>query len=188
MAFFEEKVGFAMRAPRRFGGFGNVFAERTARKGRLLYVGEAAGFQDALFGFGMRYAMVSGALAARAWSNGRPETYDGLLRQRFGRLFKAGMVNRDLYGRLGDGGYARLMRRGASHSDIRDWLHRYYHGGLWTPLYYPLARRRLATRRRLIAGCREGCSCTWCRCEGHRSSPVAGERDRGSHRATATGT
>lgn len=34
--------------------------------GPRMYVGEAAGFQDALFGFGLRYALTSGHLAGRA--------------------------------------------------------------------------------------------------------------------------
>jgi len=55
-----------MTNPRPFGGFGNLYTGQAVRKGRLLYTGEAAGFQDALFGFGLRYAMLSGHLAARA--------------------------------------------------------------------------------------------------------------------------
>jgi len=64
--FFREKVELKMTNPRPFGGFGNLYTGQAVRKGRLLYTGEAAGFQDALFGFGLRYAMLSGHLAARA--------------------------------------------------------------------------------------------------------------------------
>lgn len=84
--FFRERVGFKMTNPRPFSGFGNLYTGHAVRKGRLLYAGEAAGFQDALFGFGLRYAMLSGHLAARAWLDGRPERYDFLCRKRFARL------------------------------------------------------------------------------------------------------
>ncbi|MDX8412196.1 MAG: hypothetical protein R8K46_10065, partial [Mariprofundaceae bacterium] len=55
--FFQRTVGCRMISPKRFGGLGNVAYPRTARKDNLLYVGEAAGFQDAVWGFGMRSAV-----------------------------------------------------------------------------------------------------------------------------------
>lgn len=65
--FFERKVGIRLRDARSFGGFGNMAADPRVRRGRLLLAGEAAGLQDALFGFGMRYALTSGYLAGQAW-------------------------------------------------------------------------------------------------------------------------
>lgn len=163
--FFREKVGLEMSNPRRFGGFGNVISEDNPRKGKMLYVGEAAGFQDALFGFGMRYAMLSGHLAARAWLEERPEAYDSLWRERLGGLLKAAVVNRHFYEKLGDRGYATFMGRINGASDVRNWLRRHYQGGWGKSLLYPLARRRLKHKADLIVGCIEGCDCTWCRCE-----------------------
>lgn len=47
-------------------GYGNAFIpQRAVRDGRL-YVGEAAGFQDPMMGFGMEYALKSGYLAAES--------------------------------------------------------------------------------------------------------------------------
>ena len=56
-----------------------------AERGGVLYVGEAGGFQDAVAGFGFRYAAMTGALAARSILEGRD--YRGLLRQAFGSEF-----------------------------------------------------------------------------------------------------
>lgn len=162
--FFREKVGLGMTKPRPFGGFGNLYTGQAVRKGRLLYAGEAAGFQDALFGFGLRYAMLSGSLAARAWLVGRPESYDRLCQKRFTRQLKLALVNRYLYASFSDRGYVRLLRTLQSSADPRTWLRRYYGSGWARLLAYPLARRRIENKAELVAGCREGCDCTWCRC------------------------
>jgi flavin-dependent dehydrogenase len=164
--FFREKVGIDLVNARRFGGFGNLRPLGRARKGKMLYVGEGAGFQDALFGFGLRYAMLSGHLAARALLDGRPADYDGLLSDRLGGLMKASVVNRYLYDKLGNRGYVRLASKIDRKADVRDWLRRYYGPGWVRSLLYPLARRRVA-HDSLVGGCDESCDCTWCRCRGH---------------------
>jgi flavin-dependent dehydrogenase len=114
----------------------------------------------------MRYAMLSGHLAARALLDGRPADYDRLLSDRLGGLMKASVVNRYFYDKLGDGGYVRLSRRVDRTTDVRDWLRRSYGPGWLRSLFYPIARRRLV-RDALIVSCVEGCDCTWCRCRGH---------------------
>ncbi|HEY0782977.1 MAG TPA: NAD(P)/FAD-dependent oxidoreductase, partial [Thermoanaerobaculia bacterium] len=62
--FFRDRLGFTLRNARRFGGVGNMHRS-SETSGNLAWAGEAAGFQDALWGFGIRYAVLSGALAAR---------------------------------------------------------------------------------------------------------------------------
>ncbi len=154
-----------MIEPRRFGGFGNLYIEGGARRANLLYAGEAAGFQDALFGFGMRYALLSGHLAARAWMDGRPERYDWLWRGRLAGLLQLAVVNRYLYERLGNAGYVRLLRRINRAQDARDFLRRWYASGTVRRWLHRYASWRIAAgRRKLTAQCREGCDCTWCRC------------------------
>jgi flavin-dependent dehydrogenase len=44
----------------------NFHLKESATRGEARYVGEAAGFQDYLFGLGIRYALTSGWLAARS--------------------------------------------------------------------------------------------------------------------------
>ena len=170
VAFFEEHVGLQMSNPRRFGGFGNVYVSSVARKGNLLYVGEAAGFQDALFGFGIRFAVLSGQLAARAWIEGSPERYDRLWRGRLDGVLRLALVNRYLYERLGNRGYTGLMRRIDRAQDARRFLRRWYTGGTFRRWLYPLARRKvLRGKHDLLGKCPAGCDCTWCRCA-HASS------------------
>ncbi len=163
--FFREKSDISMKNPRRFGGYGNLFGPVSTRKGRLLYAGEAAGFQDALFGFGMRYALLSGHFAALALLEDCPEAYDPFWRKRCGRLMKLAVVNRAIYERLGDSGYARLVGLVGKAPDTRDWMRRYYGQGWVKRLLYPLARRRFSSRVDPLDGCMEGCDCTLCRCK-----------------------
>jgi flavin-dependent dehydrogenase len=124
--FFERRTGSSMTAPRRFGGTGNVQLDRSARRGNALLAGEAAGFQDALWGFGLRYAMLSGHFAAQALMNGGPGHYDPMWRKRFGGHIKASFVNRYFYERLGDPGYRAFLSRLGGAEDAREWLRRHY--------------------------------------------------------------
>ena len=162
--FFEQKVGLTMRNARRFGGMAHFTLPPTARRGNLLVTGEAAGFQDALWGFGMRYAIVSGHLAAVSMLNGHPEDYDFYWRARFGGLLRTGMVNRYLYEKLGDSGYVAFTKRIDRARDARVWLRRQYGSSLIKRALLPLACR--AARGRAEALCvMESCDCTWCRCQ-----------------------
>lgn len=162
--FFTSHAGLRMTAPRRFGGLGNVTVPASARHGRLLQVGEAAGFQDALWGFGMRYAMLSGALAARAWADGRPESYDDRWRDRLGGLLRTGLVNRRLFSRLGDGGYTRFLRWLDRAPDPRAMLERHYRATWWKTLLWTMYGQRSHSNRVGDDCVLDGCDCTWCRC------------------------
>lgn len=166
--FFERKVGVHLANARRFGGYGNFSFDLRARKGNLLFVGEAAGLQDALFGFGMRYALHSGHLAARAWTEGRPEAYEESCRRTFGRLRRAAFVNRFVYERMGTLGHRILTDHLTSARDPRSWLRGQYRAFWRTIPVYPLARRERFRAAGLVDECRQGCDCTFCRCVSHR--------------------
>lgn len=83
-----------------WGGQGMFRVPETCRRDGALWVGEAAGFQDLLFGFGIRYALVSGILAARSVLEGCD--YDEAWRARLLPYLKASVVNRAAYTGLGD--------------------------------------------------------------------------------------
>ena len=161
--FFDSKLHITMRHQRRFGGAGSYWVPATARKGKLLYVGESAGFQDAFAGFGMRYALLSGHLAARALLAGRPEQYDALWQARFGAELRASIVNRYLYARVGAPVRRWLAEHTAGERDVRARLRRHYAMSPLKALLYPLAARGASRPARTL--CEEpGCTCTWCRC------------------------
>jgi flavin-dependent dehydrogenase len=163
--FFRQKAGLRMENARRLGGIGNFLVPRTAQHGNILFAGEAAGFQDALWGFGMRYAMLSGHLAARSLLSGTPENYDQLWNARLGGMLRAGFVNRYFFEKLGNLGYHRLLTSIDSNGSAHDWLRGHYGMTLWKRLAYPIAHRAVRSSRKEAACLMENCDCTWCRCQ-----------------------
>ena len=149
VGFFEKRAGLKMRNPRLFGGTSQIFPPGSAFRGGVLLAGEAAGFQDALWGFGIRYALLSGHLAARALAGGHPEEYDRLWKKRFGGLLRTSFVNRFFYARMGHPGYRWLMRALRRAPDPREWLCRFYAPRFWKKLLSPLAARADGWSRRL---------------------------------------
>ena len=136
--FFRMRVGLSMRNCRRIGGCGSLRLLSSAHHGFRLFAGERAGFQDALAGFGIRYALRSGLLAARSLLRG--ESYDALWRRELLPMLQAGVANRFLYGNLGSSGSNPLLRR-VSRGDAGDALHRLYRGSMLTRCIYPLIPR-----------------------------------------------
>jgi len=123
VAAFQRLVGLDMRDPKPHGGVGTFRVPESACSDSGPVAGEEAGFQDALWGFGMRLAIRSGVLAARALLAG--EDYDTLWRRELRPWLRASHVNRALYGALGNRGYPWLLRCVAS-TDAREFLRRRY--------------------------------------------------------------
>ena len=164
LEFFRDKVGFEMKNPQRFGGFGNFILPATATQGRLLFAGEAAGFQDQLWGFGMRYAFLSGHLAARAIISQQPGSYERLWGERLGGHMRTSIVNRYLYKKLGNRGY-RWIFRSIGHADNpREWLRNFYAPSHWKAAILPLARHSANSTRKATEFIHDDCDCTWCKC------------------------
>lgn len=157
--FFKEKTGLEMRNPRPFGGYANFRLPRTAKQGDHLVIGEQAGFQDALAGFGMRYALRSGILAARSLLEGID--YTQLWRQELLPLLRTGVSNRFIFNNVGERS-RRWALRGLSRTDTTAKLRRLYRPSALTRLVYPLA----AWRYRAPLGdpsCEHAdCGCVWC--------------------------
>jgi flavin-dependent dehydrogenase len=117
-------VGITVREPHYWGGYGNFNIPSTATKDGRLYVGEAAGFQDYLFGFGIRTALVSGILAAHSILN--DISYDQLWKKRLLPTLRGTALSRGLYSKLGWIAYDLLwLIIGSSHdpSLMMRWLY-----------------------------------------------------------------
>lgn len=122
---FRRLVGLEMIHPRPHGGVGHFGIPQSAYSGLHPLVGEQAGFQDMLWGFGMRWAILSGVLAARSLLKG--SDYDALWRRELGPWLQAAVVNRGFYRLLGNRGYRWVLRRYvARQRDARRFLHRAY--------------------------------------------------------------
>lgn len=164
VAAFERLVGLKMIDPQPHGGVGNFRIPDSALSGAHPLAGEHAGFQDTLWGFGMRLAIVSGVLAARSVLEGID--YDASWRRELAPWLQASVVNRVLYERCGNAGYAWLLRAQGSVGDARRFLRWLYRPRFATRLLLPWARARYRSRRRDAACSHADCTCIWCRCRG----------------------
>jgi flavin-dependent dehydrogenase len=141
--------GLALRItdPRPVGGIGHFSCRPRFQVGSTLYVGEAAGLQDLLWGFGIRSAMRSGYLAAKCLLEGRD--YSQAAAALFGRQMKASLVNRFLWETLRHGHYRILMaalKRGGPIAIMRS----FYRYNPLQQVLYPFARLFIRRRYRRI--------------------------------------
>ena len=135
--FFKEMLGGDISAGKRFCSYGNYFVRKSCREGNRLYVGESAGFQDALWGFGLRYAVVSGYLAAKSILDG--VDYDLLWQERLRPTFEISLANRCLFERFGHPGYRYLAGR-LRKENVCEFLGRHYNRTYFKRLLVPLAK------------------------------------------------
>ena len=163
---FKRLVPMSMENVTEFGGYGNFFLRPTAIEGKKLYLGESAGFQDALFGFGMRYAMTSGFLAAESVIH--VMHYDGQWKKEILPLLRTSLSNRMIYEFLGNKGYEFIAKRIARRNDLRDVLRTAYNPSPLKTVLFPLALLLANVSRRMRVedkGCHhENCTCVWCTC------------------------
>ena len=153
-------VGLDVRSPRAFGGYVNFgIASPWTRHGRRYLVGERAGFQDALWGFGLRYALFSGTLAAQAIVQGAD--YDALVRRHLLPRLEVALANRLLYSQLGNHGYEWVLQRLAG-ADVLAGLRAQHRPSRGKRLLYELAQKRIHPALRERACHDEGCACLWC--------------------------
>lgn len=158
---FERLAGLEMFDPQPHGGVGNFRLPVTALSGNHPVAGELAGFQDTLWGFGMRAAITSGVLAARSLLEG--SDYEALWRQELGGRMETSLVNRAAYSLLGNWGYRWFLRHLENRADIRARLNRFYRPSALKRLLAPISRKRFESQRRDESCDHIDCSCVWCR-------------------------
>jgi len=166
--------GLDLSAARPFSGYGSVFASTgfTDEGGRI-FVGEAAGLQDPEWGFGMWYAMESGALAARSLLEGFD--YGDAARDRFDSRREAALFNRLLFERLPEGIVPTLLKKNAKSADLLALLRRHWRPNVLKSAIAKAALPRFSRTRlkRHDRACHsETCECVWCthgeECSGSR--------------------
>ncbi len=160
---FQRLVGLTMKNPRPHGGSGNFHIPQSARSGPHPLVGEQAGFQDTLWGFGMRLAILSGVLAARSLLNN--EDYDVLWQRELKPQMETSVVNRALFSLLGNRGYGWFLHRYISAPNLREALRRQYQPSWPKRLLDPWARYRYKSLRKDVTCDHIDCHCIWCRGE-----------------------
>jgi flavin-dependent dehydrogenase len=156
VARFQAIAPFDIDSPRPGYSYMNFFLHHSSVRDRALFAGEAGGFQDYLFGLGIRYALASGHLAARSLVEG--VHYDRLWSDRFQGTMRSSVSSRLLYEALGRYGL-RFFVWQASRRDFREFLLSWARPAWWRLALRPLAEK--------ILGRGEGCAhkllCSWCR-------------------------
>jgi flavin-dependent dehydrogenase len=131
--------------PQPTGGYGSLCVPGAFSQARAKRIGEAAGLQDALWGFGIRKAMACGFLAASTELAG--QSWDAAAARRFDPGMRASVVNRLLWEVSAWRGFSLFVSRMQRAADPRSALAA-VHGEHWLHrLLYPLARARLEKRR-----------------------------------------
>ncbi len=90
-----------------FSGFANFKIPKTSVIDGKIYTGEAAGFQDAFLGFGMKYAFLSGYFAAKSIIENI--SYDELWKNSFLKELKASLNRRFFLNLFGDRIYEKIV-------------------------------------------------------------------------------
>ncbi len=170
---FKRLFDFSMSDEREFGGAGNMDITAPVEKGGHLRVGECAGAQDPLWGFGLWFAMETGNLAANCLVEERSYTaaYRKAILPRIRRL----IVSRWLFDRLPPGRYDDLLSQLTRLRDVRPAFRKYYTGGPLHTLLFPLARRHYSFQLREKWCHMDDCDCVWCRHGKQDAVPVATE-------------
>ncbi|MCB9610623.1 MAG: NAD(P)-binding protein [Polyangiaceae bacterium] len=109
--------GFVRRCGPQFGGYGQFGLRPDYVQHGALWVGECAGLQDALWGFGINAALTSGWLAGRALDEG--VDYNTLLEQHLLPWVRGSLVNRWLLERGGSSAISGVLAAWSIHQGVR---------------------------------------------------------------------
>ena len=154
ISWYEQNYVLNRRPIKRVGGKGDFGLPRKyVHEGRF-YVGEAGGLQVFMWGFGMRYAITSGVLAAKALLG--ECDYEREVRKRLVPLVEASAINRFLMNRVGNRGFKmvanywmRDQRRCGDGLRFMSWLYKpgIIRRGLW-----PFVRQGMLRKKKLKDG------------------------------------
>jgi len=131
---------FTMPSETRTGySYMNFHLKQHATSHGARFVGEAAGFQDYLFGLGIRYALTSGHLAARSIIEERD--FDELWTAELRTKQETSLVNRFLYEAGGNTGLSIFVRQAGRARDFHRYLAGWHRSTWWKAMLSPLVRR-----------------------------------------------
>lgn len=144
---FTKLVDFNIKNEKNVGGVGcSRLKPRYVEKGKI-YTGEAAGYQDFLWGFGMRYAITSGYLAALSITENK--NYKKLIKKNISGKLKTAMVNRYYTEKAGNAMYKYIFNQAKNNPDKWiEMLHERYNPSLDSRVLCPYAKWYLSKKIR----------------------------------------
>ena len=154
IAWYERNYELDRKPIKRVGGKGDFGVPTKYVSDGRYYVGEAGGLQDFMWGFGMRYAITSGVLAAKSILG--ECDYEREVRSRLLPLVKASAINRFLLNRVGDRGFKlvanywmRDQRKKGDGLAFMKWL---YQPGILRRALWPITRIGMLKKNKLGDG------------------------------------
>ena len=139
MHSFLVKYDLKMEDSCKFAGYGS-FSNKILRNENKIFVGERAGFQDILWGFGIRNAIKSGYIAAKCILEGNDcKDYYKSAEKYFKPKLNASMVNRFFWEKFASGNYSFILNRINNSTDPMKYLHSFHNFNLLQKLTYPMA-------------------------------------------------
>ena len=141
---FQKLLKFSIKDPKHFACSANICFLKDKSK---IKIGEAGGFQDGLLGFGMRYAFLSGYLAAQAilkandyqkaskiyWQQVKKEIYP---------MLKTSVVNRVIYDFFTNKTYKWYLEKTVKAPNLRKFTQKQYQPSFYKKLLFPIAKVR----------------------------------------------
>lgn len=142
--YFVKNYQLIIQNERAVGGVGCFSKRNVYQSGKTLFVGESAGLQDFLAGFGMRTAITSGYLAAKSIIEDLD--YTKLANNKFERFLKAGIVNRFTWEHKRAGGHLSTFKKINKLTLNTNILRSIYNFNLIERLEYPRALKYIKTQ------------------------------------------
>ena len=146
---FTKLFDFDIRNEKTAGGVGCFLIKPRLIENGKIYTGEAAGLQDFLWGFGMRYAVISGYLAATSIIENK--NYKELIKNKLSARIKTSIVNRYIIEMMGDRFNKSMIKRAEDNKDWIAFLHGGYNPSLFSRVLYPIAKWSLIFKYRNLA-------------------------------------
>ncbi|WP_048189821.1 NAD(P)/FAD-dependent oxidoreductase [Methanobacterium sp. SMA-27] len=134
---FSGNFDLKMEDQQKFAGYGS-FSNKIRNENKIV-IGERAGFQDLLWGFGIRNALKSGFIAANNILEGNDsENYYKNVEKYFRPKIKAGIVNRFIWEKFASSNYSLILNRIHKSKDPLRYLHSFYNFNLFQKVPIPL--------------------------------------------------
>lgn len=154
IAWYESHYELNRIPIKRVGGKGDFSLPQKYTHENKIYVGEAGGLQDFMWGFGMRYAITSGVLAAQSILD--ECDYETEVRKRLVPLIKTSAINRFLMNRVGDRGFKFVanywMRDQRKKGDGLRFMKWVYQPGIFRKSLWPIVKISMLRKKMLDDG------------------------------------
>ena len=154
IAWYESHYELNRVPIKRVGGKGDFCLPQKYTHENKIYVGEAGGLQDFMWGFGMRYAITSGVFAAQSILD--ECDYETEVRKRLVPLIKTSAINRFLMNRVGDRGFKFVanywMRDQRKKGDGLRFMKWVYQPGIFRKSLWPIVKISMLRKKKLNDG------------------------------------